>query len=204
MIKIRLAKAISYLLHPLLMPFYLLLILLNLNIFFSLLIPFSYKLILLAVVLLTTVLFPVFVLFLLYQRKIISSFLLEIREERIFPILTVALFYYVTYYMLKGVQISSIFSFYMLGATLLAISAFVVNFYHKVSLHMTGMGGITGFFLGLSFVFGLHFMILALASILLSGIVGTARLTLNAHKPSEIYSGFLLGSIIMTLLVILF
>jgi len=203
MTQIRCSKALSYLLHPILMPFYLLLILLNLNVFFSLLIPFSYKLILLAVVTLTTVVFPLFVLFLLYQRRIITSFFLEAREERFYPILTIALFYYVTYYMLKGVQISSIFSYYMLGATLLAICALIINFYHKVSLHMVGMGGVSGFFLGLSCIFGLHFLVLVLISLLLSGMVGSARLIANAHKPAEIYSGFLMGCVIMTLMVVL-
>jgi membrane-associated phospholipid phosphatase len=34
---------------------------------------------------------------------------------------------------------------------------------------------------------------LLVASLLLSGLVGVARLQLNAHTPAQVYSGFLFG-----------
>ncbi len=199
----KLARGISYLFHPLLIPSYTLLILLNINPFISHTIPLSYKLILAGMVLLTTFIFPLVFTWLLYHLALVSSFFLVRKEERTYPILAISIFYYVSYYLLKGIHVSTIFSYYMLGATLLSILALVVNFYFKISLHMIAAGSFTGLFLGLSLNFGINLQAEVLSAIILAGIVGYARLESNTHKPAEIYSGFALGVIVMTLLIIL-
>lgn len=201
--KDKLAGGISYFFHPLMIPLYVLLMLLGLNSFFSLLVPLSFKLALTGIVVLTTVLFPLIITFLLRRLKIISSFYLEQKEDRIFPILCSAVFYYLTYYLLKRVQFASLFSYFMLGVTLLAIIALVLTFYSKISLHMIGMGSLTGLFLGLTLNFGPHFLNLFFIGVLCSGLVGFARLYLNAHKPAEIYSGFFLGVMVLSILIML-
>ncbi len=199
----KIARGISYLFHPLLVPFYILLLFLGLDSFFALLIPIRFKFVLLGIVFLTTVCFPLIVIFFLYRLKIITSFYLEQKEERIFPLLCIAIFYYLTYYLLKGVQFASFFSYYMLGATLLAILALVITFYKKISLHMLGMGSFSGLLLGLSLNYGLHFLNLFFAGLLLSGLVGFARLKSNSHQPTEIYSGFFVGAGVLTALMVL-
>jgi membrane-associated phospholipid phosphatase len=40
--------------------------------------------------------------------------------------------------------------------------------------------------------------------LVVSGIVGYARLRLNAHSPAQVYAGFLLGAVLVTLLFVLF
>jgi hypothetical protein len=199
----KLARGISYLFHPLLIPTYLLLVLLNFDVFVTQSVPFYYRLILAGVVFLTTFIFPLTFTLLLYRLQLISSWQLIRKEERIFPILAIAVFYYVTYYLLKGIHFSSIFSYYMLGATLLAVLSLVVNFYRKISLHMVAAGSFTGLFLGLSLNFGVNFNTEIFSGILLAGIIGYARLLSDTHKPSEIYAGFGLGAIIMSALMIL-
>jgi hypothetical protein len=199
----KLARGISYIFHPLLIPTYILLALLNFNDFISHSVPFSYRLILSGVVFLTTFIFPLILTWLLYRLELVSSFFLFRKEERIYSILAISIFYYVTYSLLKGIHISTIFSFYMLGATLLAILSLVVNFYRKISLHMIAAGSFTGLFLGLSLNFGINFNAEVFTSIILAGIIGYARLKSNTHKPAEIYSGFAMGAIVMTLLIIL-
>jgi hypothetical protein len=203
MMETKLARAISYVFHPLLMPSYILLVLVNRDSFFSSTIPFYYKTALSGVVVLTTVISPLFLTWMLYRLRIISSLYLDYKEDRIYPILAISVFYYLTYYLLRGVHVSAIFSYYMLGATLLAILSLVVNFYRKISLHTIAAGSFTGLFLGLSFNFGINFNIEILAGILLAGIIGYARLKSNSHQPSEIYSGFAMGVIVMTILMTL-
>ena len=201
MIETKLARAISYIFHPLLIPIYTLLLLLNLNSFLSVSLPFSYKLTLGGVVFLTTVLFPLFLSWMLARLNIISSVFMNTKEERIYPILAISVFYYLTYFLLRGVHVSTIFSYYMLGATLLSILALIINFYRKISLHMIGIGGFTGLFLGLSLNFGINLNTEIFTGILLGGIIGFARLKENSHHPAEIYSGFLMGAVVMTLLI---
>jgi hypothetical protein len=203
MIETKLASAISYVFHPLLIPTYTLVLLLNLNSFLSVSLPFSYKMTLGGIVFLTTVLFPLFLSWMLARLNIISSVFMKTKEERIYPILAISVFYYLTYFLLRGVHVSTIFSYYMLGATLLSIIALIINFYMKISLHMIGIGGFTGLFLGLSLNFGINLNTEIYTGILLAGIIGFARLKANSHQPAEIYSGFLMGAFVMTLLITL-
>jgi len=199
----KLARVISYIFHPLLFPSYILLLLLNLNSFLSRSLPFAFKISLVSVVFLTMVLFPLFLTWLLFRLKIISSFFLTRREERVYPILTISVFYYLTYFLLSGIHISTLFNYYMLGATLLAMLSLIVNFYWKISLHMIGIGSFAGFFLGLTLDFGINLYTEMFAGILLAGIIGFARLKSNSHQPAEIYTGFVMGVLVMTALIIL-
>ena len=203
MIETKLARALSYIFHPLLMPTFLLLLALNLNSFLSFSLPFSYKMTLVGVVFLTTVICPIFLSWLLFRLKIISSMYMASKEDRTYPILIISLFYYLTYFLLRGIHLTTIFNYYMLGATLLAILSLTVNFYQKISLHTIGIGSITGLFLGLSLNFGINLNTEIFSGILLAGIIGYARLRLNAHQPAEIYSGFAMGAVVMSVLMVL-
>jgi hypothetical protein len=203
MIESNLARAISYIFHPLLIPTYILLMLLNLGSFISLSLPVSYKLSLVGVVFLITVIFPLFLSWLLFRLKIITSVYMTTRDERVYPILAISVFYYITYFLLKGIHVSTLFSYYMLGATLLAILSLMINFYRKISLHMIGIGSFTGLFLGLSLNFGINLNTEIFSGILLAGIVGFARLKSNSHQPAEIYSGFVMGVVVIAGLITL-
>ena len=203
MIETKLARMISYVFHPLLIPTYVLLMLLNLDIFLSFALPWSYKVALTGVVVLTTVLFPLFLTWMLVRLGTISTIFMTTKEERTYPALAISVFYYLTYFLLRGIHISSIFSYYMLGATLLAIISLMVNFYTKISLHMVAAGSFTGLFLGLALKFGLNLNTEIIAGILLAGIIGFARLKSDSHQPAEIYSGFGVGVVVMTVLIAL-
>jgi len=198
----RIARMFTIVFHPLFIPFYMLLILLNVNTFFAMMIPIKAKLLLTGLVFLTTILLPLLIVFLLYRLKLVKSFYLQSREERIYPLLAVAVFYYLTYYMLKSFPISFIFSYYMLGSTFLTILAMIISFYRKISLHMIGIGGMVGLLMGLSLNLSLDLTWFVISAIILGGFLGFARIQSNSHKPSEIYSGFLVGACVMFLLFI--
>ena len=180
-----------------------LLLLLNLDTMLLMALPFNFKMALLGVVFLTTVIFPLFFTWILYRMQIISSVFMTRKEERVYPILSISVFYYMTYFLLRGIHISTIFSYFMLGATLVSVIALIVNFSRKISLHTLGAGSVTGLFLGLSLHFGLNLHAEVFMGILLAGIVGFARLKTDSHQPAEIYSGFAVGVAVMTVLVML-
>jgi hypothetical protein len=198
----RFARLLTIVFHPLFVPFYMLMLLLNVNTFFAMMIPVKAKLLLTAMVFLTTILLPLLIVFLLYRMKVVKSFYLKSREERIYPLLAVAVFYYLTYFLLKRFSISFIFSYYMLGSTFLTILAMIISFYRKISLHMIGIGGMVGLLMGLSLSLSLDLTWFVVAAIFLGGFIGFARIQSNSHKPSEIYSGFLVGAGVMFLLFI--
>ena len=58
---------------------------------------------------------------------------------------------------------------------------------------MIGIGGIIGFVMIMSFEYQLNFNSLLASLFIVAGLIAVARLSLNAHRPGEIYIGFLLG-----------
>ncbi len=169
--------------------------------FFSLAIPLKIKWLILTMVFITTVLFPLLSIFIMLRRGMINSLNMESRQERIFPFITTAIFYYLTYYLLSRIQISYIFHVLILGSTLLIITTLFINFFWKISIHMVAIGGVLGTFLGLSALAILNIPQFILLLIFISGVIGFSRIKLNAHNPAQVYTGFLTGTLIMFLLV---
>ena len=199
----RLSRGISVVFHPVFIPVYTLILLLNPDLTLALIIPVKTKLILFFIVFLTTIVIPLFSVWVFYRMKLVSSILLKTREERIYPLLIIAVFYYMTYYLLRSFPVTFLFSFYMLGSAFLVILALIISFRMKISLHMIGTGGVLGLLIGLSFTLSTDISLLIFPAILLCGIVGSARLNENSHKPSEIYTGFLVGVVVMSCLFFL-
>jgi len=142
-------------------------------------------------------------IYFLFRTGFVSSYFMQKKEERLFPLIAIAVFYYLTYYFLKGISISVLFSFFMLGSTLLVILALFLNFFFKISLHMVAIGGMTGFWTGLNIRQGTTHEIFLALLIFLGGLMGYARLQNGQHAPNEIYSGWLMGTGIMFALMMI-
>ena len=189
----RIAQVISYLFHPLLMPTYLMAILFSLHTYFASLITLNYKLLIVGYVFLITFIFPVVMVFVFLKMKLIQSIEMFNRQERNLPYLSVILFNYSIYYLLKNAEMPGIYLLIFLSIVLLTIISFFINFKFKISIHAIAIGALTGTLLGLSIRLGINLLPLLIASIIASGLICFARLALNAHKSIEVYSGYLLG-----------
>jgi hypothetical protein len=187
------AKAISLVFHPLLYPFYILLWLLNSGNAYSYLLPFRYKVMLLAMTLALTFFIPGVIIFLMMRIRMISSIFMITREERMFPLITTGIFFYMTYYFFKDLYLPGQYPVFILGSALLILIALLVNLVSKISLHMIAAGTVAGFFLFMFPGTGILAPVWFLIAVLVSGLTGTARLKLNAHRPREIFTGWLLG-----------
>lgn len=198
--EIKVSKILSVVFHPLLIPTYTLLIIFNLNVFFSMIIPQLAKWQILGMVFLITFLFPLFMMILFQRIGIIKSLYMKTKEERTLPYLMTIIFYYLASYLLKQLQISPIFYYFILGATFLIIITLIINFFWKISIHMIGIGGMLGTLIGLSFLWMIDIPFLIILLVLCSGITGFARLKLNAHNPAQVYTGFVIGTSFMLLL----
>ncbi|MCF8230029.1 MAG: hypothetical protein K9G58_16110 [Bacteroidales bacterium] len=194
------AKIISYLFHPLLMPTYVMAILLNIHAYFALVIPQEAKWRIIFLVFAITFVFPVLITYLMIRIRLIRSFEMHSREERVLPLITTVVFFYLAYYLIKEVNISPLYSYFAIGATFVAVITLILNFFWKISIHMMGMGAVFGTLLGLSLTFYISIPNLIFLSLLIAGLTGFARLKLQAHKPPEIYIGFLSSAVIMLLL----
>ncbi len=196
MISKRLAHTVSILFHPLLMPTLGLAIALSVNSYISLL-PFEAKRLIAIVVVINTFALPILMIPLFYRFGIIKSIQMHESRERIIPMSFTLIPYLFTFYFLNKLPLPSTIAAFILGASVAIIVALIISIWWKVSIHMIGIGGLAGFIFSLSHLFYTDVLYFVVVAFFISGIVAWARLALNAHKPSQIYTGFALGFLIM-------
>jgi len=189
----KLAKIFSIVFQPLLVPTLSLLILFNLNNYIALIIPVSARQLILGMVFITTFVLPALMVLILYKRGIVKSFKMNEREERIIPLFITGVFYFLAYHMIRQLQIDDIYQRIFLGSAFLVLIALVVSLIWKISMHMIGMGGMLGAFIGVSQALHIDMMLLIVALVIVCGLTGFARLKLKAHTPLQVYVGFLMG-----------
>ncbi|MDQ3109812.1 MAG: PAP2 family protein [Bacteroidota bacterium] len=151
-----------------------------------------------------TALIPVAALVLLSKLGRIKSVQIEEQKERNFPLLIGSLIYFGTFYMLQNNKEVPIFILlFLLGAILGILISLGINLRWKISLHMIGIGGLCG---GASVVMYLQQEgnpLLITLLFMVAGLLGTARLYLQAHTPAQIFAGFLMGFAVQSGLMLL-
>jgi len=193
----KLARFFSWLLHPMLMPTYAMLLLFSQDTFFVLILPDRLKLILTGLIFTNTMLLPLLMIWMMQRRGIISSLQMPERKERTLPFTVTALFYIATYLMMQNLGLPSVYSLFIIGGAVLIIVALITNLFWKISIHMMGMGGLLGGFIGLSLRMLVDVPGLILLLVTLAGLAGFARLKLNTHNSAQVYVGLIAGVTIM-------
>ncbi len=191
------SRLFSSVFHPLVIPTLGLIILFNLPTFVAFSIPDQAKRFILLMVFINTALLPVLSIFLLKRTGIIKDVLLDDRSDRIIPLLMASIFLFITYYLLRRVNLPSIIYFYLMGATLMVLASLVITFWWKISIHMVSLGGITGFLISTALLLNVNISLLIILVFLISGMVGTSRVILNSHNLSQVFAGYLMGVGIM-------
>ena len=189
----KLAKIISFILQPLLMPLYGTIILLNAGTWMSYTIFPALRNALYLVMFTSTFLMPALTFLLLLKRKEINSLEMSVRTERNIPYLCTLVFYIAGWYLLNKLPLPRVFSDIIMGASLAIFIAFLINLKWKISIHMIALGGTAGMLFAFATLFNFQLSTPLILMLILAGITGTARLILKAHIPSQVYSGFVLG-----------
>jgi len=184
------SKIISYILHPLLIPTYILLLFIQLNsVYFTSLQPQ----IAFGIVFINTFFFPALAIVLMKKLEFIDSFEMPDKQQRIIPLIVAMICYIWVYLSVKKTAFPIPYTWFVLGAVISLALSFVINVFHKLSLHMVAISG------GLIAVMMMFFYAqnnvqnYFLLAIVLVGIVASARLYLDAHTPKEINTGFIVG-----------
>jgi hypothetical protein len=198
-----LAKIITVIFHPLLMPLYGLLIIFSAPTLFGF-IPFVQKKVIILILLTNNILLPLSLLPYLKWRKIITSWSLSDRSERIIPMALTSLFYFVTLYIVLKYRIPVFIKTVILSTALLSFTVSLINFWWKISVHSVGAGALTALIFVLSFKTHTPLTIFLIPAIIISGLVLSSRLWLNSHSPKEVWLGYLLGIAGMTSLLLIF
>lgn len=184
-------KLISVLLHPIVIPT------IGVILYFLLLPNRLYqeqKLALLGLVFIATYLIPLLLLILLKSLGQITSYQVHTIKERKLPVaFMIVLFYAIGRMLFEVTQIRDLGVLFYATALGLTIVYLLFIFKLKTSLHLLSMGVALGFFLYLTYEYGITFTPVILLIILLSGLLASARLHLKAHTSKEVYIGFFLG-----------
>lgn len=189
------AKVFSYIFHPLIIPTIGMIIIFNTNSYVNFAIPYELKRAVIILVGLSTFIIPSLITLLLQNRGYIKSVEMETTKERFLPYGFTIIFYFFTIYMLQKAQIPPIVFKFMIGALVSVILAFIINIKWKISAHMIGMGGLSGALIAVSFVLNVNIISYVALAILISGIVASSRLILNAHTQKQLIVGFIVGLI---------
>ena len=208
----RLALFFSVALHPLLLPTYILGTLFGISpdIVGVSALSTAARGSLLFLLFLNTFVVPALMIYTFYRLGIIRNLYLDARSERQLPYLITLILYALSTY-LFGWQFQPISELapqiaVVLGSiTLSLVVVALVSLRWKISAHATGMGGFLGALGGVIVRYGdfsLFFPLLI--GILLTGIVLSARLRLNAHTPAQVVAGLAVGLFISILAVSMF
>ena len=188
----QLSKFISIVLHPIFMP--LLALHLTLKALPSIVFTISqYLNYIYGIVICCTIILPLLSIFFLIKKGRVSSLEMSNHKERSLPLFGTVIWMSLGFFMLNNTLFyAPILKAEIIGAILIILFAAIISKFWKISLHLLGIGGVVGVFIALQLMEGgvLH---LLLIFILLSGILGVARMAQKAHNHTQIYVGFLLG-----------
>lgn len=189
------AQVVSAMFHPILWVFYMLT-------FLTFLYRSDFKeanavVIFLLVSFFLSVVMPSIMMWILFRFKMISSLQLAERSERILPLFVVGVSYFITYQLYSSMMLPAGFQLIFKGATYLVFVCMVITLFWKISLHMLSIGATIGFLMAIGLHYEWLFPQIILPIFLIAGVVGYARLKLQAHTPAQIYVGFLAGWLLL-------
>ncbi len=198
----KLSKIISHIFHPLLIPTVGFLVLFNSGTYLSYL-PVNIKAWITSIVFVCTFFIPLmFILFLRYQ-EIINNIRMQGRQERYLPIIITFFLFVFCFYLIRRIDIPSMFYSFMLGGLFTLLITFFITVWFKISIHMVGLGGLVALIIFISYYLKVNLSFYLIMVILFAGMTGTARLQLKAHTPVEVYSGFIMGfAVVLTTMML--
>jgi hypothetical protein len=186
------AKFISFLFHPVFMPLVGLIIIFNSGVYFMD-VPVEYKRFVYLVVILCHILLPLSILPVLIYLKHLRNYSLDIRRERLIPLFFTTICFYIGYYFVSKLAPVRLINLFLFSSTVVIFILLFVSLFWKISIHMTGIGGLTGMILVLSFTYGIDSTIVLSFSIFVAGLIATSRLALQSHSILQLTAGYLTG-----------
>lgn len=184
------------------MPFYVVLLAFVLRPVDLMFLPPAMQLFVLLQVLVMATLLPMGAVFVFVRLGRLSSVMAEERSERNLPYLVQALCLASLIFSFRNNGLPVLLTELIVGALVAVLASWFINRRWKISAHGVGMGGMLGFLWAMHARTEYAMLLPLAAAVLVAGLVGTARLHLQAHRPAQIYAGFLLGFASMGLVLL--
>ena len=132
----------------------------------------------------------------------LSSVMAEERSERNLPYLVQALCLASLIFSFRNNGLPLLLIEMIVGALVAVLVSWFINRRWKISAHGVGMGGLLGFLWAMQTRTEYAILLPLAVAVLCAGAVATARLYLQAHLPSQVYAGFLVGFASMGLVLL--
>lgn len=187
-----LARIISIILQPIFIPLYGVMLLTIYDPVLSIL-PLSAKSLIWLIVFLTTGIFPAIIIGIGIKYGGITDGFISDRTERPIPFFLTFLCYLFGAFWLGRIGLNYFYIAPIIGAAVAILIVLGVNHFWKISAHMSGMGGLCGGMFTFIVIYGMNPIFSFIALILLSGLLGWARMQLKAHTLGQVCCGWLNG-----------
>lgn len=185
---------ISYILHPLFIPTYFMLYLIQVLPYeFVGITEWQLTLRLFSVFWLTAF-FPAFAVFLMWRLKLSESIFLRTQKERIIPYVITMFFYWWMYYLSRNFTDQPLaLKFFYFGIFIASAIGLIANNFIKVSLHAMGVGGLVTAVIIVGLHYSINNAIWVLLAIVITAIVTSARMLVSDHTKQELIIGLSIG-----------
>ncbi len=197
-----LARLTSTILQPLVMPVYAVLIMLYANSYMALLFPPQAKMSIILTVVVCTMVVPALFILLLNAIGALEDLRMNNRRERIVPLIVVMLAYGLCAVLIMRKPGADLIFTGMLAAMACIAVALVVTPFWKISLHMTGIGGVYAILLLIGINEHSDFSTYMIIATLLVGALAWSRLYLGRHTPAQVAAGFFGGFVASSLVML--
>ena len=181
----------SIIFTPFYLPLFGLIILFTLS-YLSLL-PIAYRLQVVTLVYLFTILLPTWLIH--FYRKHQGWTLIELghRERRMMPYVISIVCYLSCVWILTSMNVFHFVSSILMAALLVQILCAIINVWWKVSTHSAAIGGVTGALFAFAEIFGFNPVWWLCLTLIVAGLLGSARIILRQHSLSQVLAGYLVG-----------
>ncbi len=197
----RMAQALSWALHPFLLPLYLVILLFS-QTAFALFAP-ALQWYLAGSILLYGLVLPLFAILVLRYRGVLPNLRIEQRSERILPLMVGACCYMLCAVTIGRIESALFLRKFMVAAACCELMCALVTMRWKISLHLTGMGAAVALLVVMNLLAVPRMLLPLLCTIGAAGLLASARLYLGRHTPLQVAMGFV-GGFAVTLTALFF
>ncbi len=178
-------------------PFYLPLVGIALLFTFSYMnmLPMGYKLLVVTIVYFLTIFIPTFFIRLYRRQRGWTMQQLGQKRRRIVPYAISMVCYLTCIWLMYYYNIYHFIVIIVIAALLIQAVALLINIWWKISTHTAAIGGVVGALMAFAELFRFNPVWWLCLAILVSGVLGTARIILRQHSLSQVVGGFLVGAV---------
>lgn len=136
---------------------------------------------------------PIILMIILWKKGQIDSLTIKSAKQRTIPYIYTIICFGFWCAFIHMMRLPNVWFFIAIGSTIALLLVAIINYWWKISAHLTALGGLFGGICSIALYYNTLPLILIICTLFISLLVMYARLYLNAHTPMQVVCGYLLG-----------